>query len=721
MKYYCVKQNSFSDCGPAAIATIVKQYGYHLSIDKIRNLTGTDKQGTTLFGMRKALKDIGFSAKVVRCTDISSVLSCSVPCIAHMTNSHNGNHYVVIHKVTKKTVIIADPNKGIIKLHLKDFLNSSIDYSYYWSKILIVISPTDKLKNVVNDKHILISFFKLIKPHKKLISIILIASGLYTLLGVFGAFYYKILIDYILPGQLETTLIAISIGVIFLNVFKVLLDFIRNNLLLYLSQKLDISILFGYYEHVVALPMQFFASRKIGEIISRFYDASKVREAISGAALTVCIDIMMVLAGGVILFLESQLLFFIAFIIVILYAVIVIVFDPKFKKYNEQVMENDAQLNSYFIEVLNGIQTVKSFSAYEKVNFECESKFIYFLKSILNLGKIRNSQNALKTFVELVGGVVILWVGAISVLNSSMTIGELITFSSLLVYFLEPIKNLINLQPQIKTATVAAERLVSIINLDEEVDDSEIKKEAPKKLNKDIVFNDVNFRYGGRRLILEDISIKIKGCSNVAIVGESGTGKSTLSKLLLRLYKPENGKIEIGNLNIEDIQLDYLRKKISYVTQDIFLFSGTIYENLTLGVEKCDLEKVIMMSKISKIHDFIDELPYRYETKIDENGMNLSGGQKQRLALTRALLKEPDILILDEATSNLDFINENDIIEAINMYCNDVTVIFITHRLNTVKNCDMIYVMDSGKIVESGSHLELINNKGKYYDLINKG
>lgn len=600
-------------------------------------------------------------------------------------------------------------------------MNSSIDYSYYWSKILIVISPTDKLKNVVNDKHILISFFKLIKPHKKLISIILIASGLYTLLGVFGAFYYKILIDYILPGQLETTLIAISIGVIFLNVFKVLLDFIRNNLLLYLSQKLDISILFGYYEHVVALPMQFFASRKIGEIISRFYDASKVREAISGAALTVCIDIMMVLAGGVILFLESQLLFFIAFIIVILYAVIVIVFDPKFKKYNEQVMENDAQLNSYFIEVLNGIQTVKSFSAYEKVNFECESKFIYFLKSILNLGKIRNSQNALKTFVELVGGVVILWVGAISVLNSSMTIGELITFSSLLVYFLEPIKNLINLQPQIKTATVAAERLVSIINLDEEVDDSEIKKEAPKKLNKDIVFNDVNFRYGGRRLILEDISIKIKGCSNVAIVGESGTGKSTLSKLLLRLYKPENGKIEIGNLNIEDIQLDYLRKKISYVTQDIFLFSGTIYENLTLGVEKCDLEKVIMMSKISKIHDFIDELPYRYETKIDENGMNLSGGQKQRLALTRALLKEPDILILDEATSNLDFINENDIIEAINMYCNDVTVIFITHRLNTVKNCDMIYVMDSGKIVESGSHLELINNKGKYYDLINKG
>lgn len=600
-------------------------------------------------------------------------------------------------------------------------MNSSIDYSYYWSKILIVISPTDKLKNVVNDKHILISFFKLIKPHKKLISNILIASGLYTLLGVFGAFYYKILIDYILPGQLETTLIAISIGVIFLNVFKVLLDFIRNNLLLYLSQKLDISILFGYYEHVVALPMQFFASRKIGEIISRFYDASKVREAISGAALTVCIDIMMVLAGGVILFLESQLLFFIAFIIVILYAVIVIVFDPKFKKYNEQVMENDAQLNSYFIEVLNGIQTVKSFSAYEKVNFECESKFIYFLKSILNLGKIRNSQNALKTFVELVGGVIILWVGAISVLNSSMTIGELITFSSLLVYFLEPIKNLINLQPQIKTATVAAERLVSIINLDEEVDDSEIKKEAPKKLNKDIVFNDVNFRYGGRRLILEDISIKIKGCSNVAIVGESGTGKSTLSKLLLRLYKPENGKIEIGNLNIEDIQLDYLRKKISYVTQDIFLFSGTIYENLTLGVEKCDLEKVIMMSKISKIHDFIDELPYRYETKIDENGMNLSGGQKQRLALTRALLKEPDILILDEATSNLDFINENDIIEAINMYCNDVTVIFITHRLNTVKNCDMIYVMDSGKIVESGSHLELINNKGKYYDLINKG
>lgn len=722
MKYYCVRQRSSSDCGPAAIATVLKQYGYSLSVDNIREKTGTDKQGTSLYGMLRATEQIGFNTKVVRKTNNALLHKCALPCIAHVTNKHNGAHYVVIHKIKKNKMIIADPNQGIIKITLQDFLGEtkSPSFNYRWSGILILITPEVKLDAATESKNTFLKFFYLIKPHKQLMIHIFIASILYTILGIIGAFYYQMLIDDILPNTLVNTLTTITVGVILLNLFKVVLEAIRNHLLLYLSQKLDVSLLFGYYNHVIRLPMDFFNSRKTGEVVSRFYDASKVREAISGATLTILIDALMVTAGAIMLFLQNKYLFGIAVIMVVLYGIIVLTFDNKYKKYNQEVMENDAQLNSYFIEVLNGMQTVKSSNATEKVNWNSENKFIKFLKSIFNLNWFRNLQNTMKIFVELIGGIVILWVGAVNVLNQTMTIGELITFTSLLVYFLEPIKNLINLQPQIKTAVVAAERLEEILELDEETDENEYKKIIPEKLTGDIEFQNVSFRYGSRKLVLEDINIKIDPGKNVAFVGESGSGKSTLLKLILRLYKPEEGKLLVDGFDVEDIQVEALRDKISYVSQETFLFSGTIFENLTLGADDCRMEDVIKIAKLTKVHDFVNEMPARYDTKIEENGTNFSGGQRQRLAIARSLIKKPNILLMDEATSHLDSVTEQEITQIINEYCKDMTMIFVAHRLSTIKNCDTIYVLSEGKIVESGTHHELIKAKGRYYDLVKR-
>lgn len=722
MRYYCIKQHDVTDCGAACLATICKQNGYKIGITKIREVAGTDKQGTNVNGVIKAAEQLGFSAKGVKGNKEAFFSKFPLPCIAHVIVDGNLLHYVVIHKIKKKQVVIADPGVGIVKLTPEEFFGEVNEEGkppkYRWNGILILLAKNETFQQGDETKGLFSRFFHLLLPQKNLLLHIFMASLVYTILGIIGAFYFKELIDSVLPDGLRKTLMTLSIGVILLNVFKVILNAFRSHLSLYLSQKLDISLLLGYYRHVIELPMNFFGTRKVGEIISRFNDAGKVRDAISGATLTIMIDTFMVIAGAIILYIQNAKLFAIAIIIVLLYGAIVVCFRKWYEKLNRKQMEDNAQLTSYMVESLNGIQTVKAYNAERKVNQETEIRFVRLLRSIFDLTCVSNLQASLKTFVELIGGIVILWVGGVGVINGEMTIGSLITFNSLLAYFLDPVKNLINLQPQMQTAVVAADRLGEILDLGAEKTENEYRKLSPTNLAGNIEIKNLNFRYGTRKLVLEDINLNIEKGHNIAFVGESGSGKTTLSKLLLHLYAPESGDILINRNNIEDIKLECLREKIAYIPQETFLFSGSIFENLTLGLDDATMDDIIAASKMAQAHDFINELPLRYETRLEENGTNLSGGQRQRLAIARAMLKKPDILILDEATSNLDAITEHAIDRTIHEFAKDMTTIFIAHRLSTIKNCDRIYVMDKGKIVEQGTHKELINMGGRYTYLV---
>ena len=720
--YYCIKQHDITDCAAACIATIAKQYGLQMPIAKIREIAGTDKKGTNVYGVVTAAERLGFTVKAVKGDKEAFFSQFPLPCMAHVLFKGRLLHFVVIHEINNKRVVIADPGVGLVTLTPAEFFGEKSEdgntSDYFWSGVLVFLTPSSDFKKGDFTVDLFSRFLNLLMPQKRYLIHVFVASILYTFLGILCAFYFRFLLDEILPSNLNKTLHIISIGIIFLYTFQVLLNAFRSHLMLYLSQKLDIALLLNYYRHVLSLPMNFFGTRRVGEIISRFTDASHVRDAISGATLTIMIDIFMVVVGGIILFNQNAMMFGVSLGVVLLYLIIVWSFNKWYKKLNKAQMEDNSMLTSYLVESLNGIQTIKAFNAEREANLETEKKFIALLKSVFKLSWVSNLQVSLKSFVEAVGGVVILWIGAVNVLDGNLTIGQLMTFNALLVYFLDPVKNLINLQPMIQTAIVAADRLGEILDLEPERSENEANKLVPSSLIGDVEMCGVTFRYGTRECVLDDISFIARKGEKIALVGESGSGKTTIAKLLLHMYTPEQGKILINDLNIQDIQTEVLRDRIAYVPQETFLFSGTIMENLMMGFDDIKQEELIEASKMAQAHDFINTFPMRYDTMLDENGSNLSGGQRQRLAITRAILKEPDIIILDEATSNLDSITERAIEETINKHAVGITSIIIAHRLSTIKRCDRIYVIDKGKVIESGTHNELIELRGHYYHLV---
>ena len=706
-KYYSVLQRDETDCGPACVLTVAKQYKSNFSVAKLRDVMGTDKNGTNIVGILKGLEYSGFDSKAVKVEDRKIDNSVSFPLIAHIQTKENLLHYVVVHNVTKKSIIISDPAIGIKKYTHEKF-------SEIWTGILILIDPKKNFEKRNENDNSLMRFFYVLKNQKSLLWNIFLTSMLYTFLGIISSFYFKFLVDYVLKDKLVTTLNILIIGVIMLEIIKIFLSIFRGFLLMFLGQRIDVSILFGYYNHMIRLPMKFFSSRKAGEIISRFSDADNINDTVAETVLSLMLDVIMSVVGGIIVYFQNQYLFFISVVLLLLYTIIVFSFKGILKKVNREVLENNSQMTSLVIQSINGIETIKTYNLEKRIQDETEFKYIKILKSSLKRTKIGIFLGTLSEIVELLGNMAIIWIGSMQVINGKLTLGEMMVFNTLLGYFTEPVKNLIGLQPTIQTAMVSADRLGEVIDLDIEQKDERI---IPDNLKGDIEIKNLDFRYGTREQILKNINMKIKKGEKIALVGESGSGKTTLAKLFLKFFDFEKGEININDFNIKDIDITFLREKISYISQDIFLFNNTIKENLMLN-ETIKMEEVIEMAKKINAYDFINQLPQRFNYVIEENGANLSMGQKQRLSILRALLKKPDILIMDEATSNLDTITENIIQNTLNNLDMEMTIIIIAHRLSTIRMCDRIYVLDKGEIIESGTHEELVNMKGKYYKLL---
>ena len=474
-------------------------------------------------------------------------------------------------------------------------------------------------------------------------------------------------------------------------------------------------MILSYIRHIFELPMSFFATRRTGEVISRFTDANSIIDALASTILSIFLDVSILIIVGSVLILQNAKLFFLTLVALPIYAIIIFAFMKPFERMNHDVMQANSMVSSAIIEDINGIETIKSLTSEETRYRNIDSEFVGYLDKSFTLSKYEAIQTSLKQGAQLILNVAILWYGSHLVMTGKISVGQLITYNTLLSYFTNPMENIINLQTKLQSAKVANNRLNEVYLVSSEFDNKEVFNNKDF-LKGDIVFDDVSYKYGFGRDTLSHIKLHIKKGEKVSLVGVSGSGKTTLAKMMVNFYSPIQGNITLGGYDYKTIDKKILRQHINYLPQQSYVFSGSILENLTLGAsDNITQEDIIKACEIAEIRSDIEAMPMTYHTELSD-GAGLSGGQKQRLAIARALLTKAPVLILDEATSGLDVLTEKRVIHNL-LSLSDKTIIFVAHRLSIAEQSDRVLVLDKGKIVEEGHHKQLMKNQGFYAQL----
>lgn len=708
-----IKQQDITDCGAASLASVCAYYGLRFPIARIRQYAFTDKKGTNVLGMIEAAQKLGLEAKGVR-AQVEALSIIALPAIAHVVVNKVLHHFVVIYKVNNQQVTYMDPADGeFYKVTLVDFLK-------IWTGVLILVEPSQTFVQGNLKASTLRRFINLLKPHWRIMSEVLVGALVCSILGLSTSIYVGKIVDYVLVDENTNLLNLMGVIMISIVIIRVFIATMKSVLALKTSQMIDATLILGYYKHILHLPQQFFDTMRVGEIVSRINDAVKIRTFINNVLVDIVVNLLILFFSVGVMFVYSWELTLVTLVSAPLFLLTFFIFNKLNKKFQRRMMESTADLESQLVESLNAITTIKRFGIEDFANLKTETRFVSVLKSTyISARGVIFTNNGID-FISSIITIAVLWIGSDLVIGQMLTPGKLMIFYSLIGYVLSPIGSLITSNQAIQDALIAADRLFQILDLETEDVDEYPQIELQSKGIGDIVFDKVAFRYGSRKQVFDSLSLIIPKGRTTAIVGESGSGKSTLISLLQNIYPIQSGHIYIGDYELSQVRNESLRQIIATVPQKVELFSGTLLANICLSDLQPKMEQVQGIIKDLGLEDFINSLPRGLETNISEQGMTLSGGERQRIAIARALYKQPDILILDEATASLDSISEGLVKRTLQLLAaQGKTIIVIAHRLSTIKNADKIVVIDKGSVVETGTHQELLNEKGVYSQLWN--
>ena len=719
-RFHFIKQHDAMQCGIACLAMICRYYGKNYSLATLSEICHATNEGVSLLSISDAAEQLGMHT-IIGYSSVAKLSKVTLPCILHW----NQNHFVVLYKIKRGKYYVADPGKGLIKYSESEFVQHwiSIRRDNENKGVAMFIKPTSLFYDKTYDSNDAPRSFKFllvyINRFRKYFGSIILGLFIGCLLQLMQPFLTQSIVDIGVMHRDINFIWLVLAGQLMLTISRTIIDFIRRWLLMHISMRINISLISDFLLKLLKLPMSFFDTKLMGDLLQRMNDHSRIEKFLTNQVLNVMFSLLSFLIFGIVLFIYNKLIFSVFLIGSVVYAGWMLIFLSKRKVIDYEMFEKQAINNNYTYQFITSMQEIKLQDCEKRRRWEWEDIQTDLFQVQMKSMKLQQAQEAGSIFINEVKNIVITVLSATAVIYGEMTLGMMLAVQYIIGQLNSPVEQLMNFLYSMQDVKISLERINEIHGSRNEENTSRDRTEF-KDCSHDIVLNNVSFKYDPHSLtnIIENVSFFIPSGKVTAIVGASGSGKTTLIKLMLGFYPIIDGHIHIGDTDINTLNLKWLRRQCGVVMQDGVIFSESIARNIAVDDDEIDKERLLWASEIANIKEYILSLPLRFDTKIGQDGMGLSQGQKQRILIARAVYKSPEFIFLDEATNALDAKNERAIVENLNEFYKGRTVVVVAHRLSTVKNADQIVVLDAGKVVEVGDHSTLIAKQGTYYNLI---
>ena len=708
MTYPAILQQSQEDCGAACLATIAKYYGRTFRLNRMREMVGTGQLGTTLLGLRRGAAALGFKAQAVQATDmlIDRIAEAPLPAIIHW----RGHHWVVLYGQRRRRYVIADPSVGLRYLSRDELVQN-------WADRVMLLLELEEERFYANANDSLAgfgSFIKALRPHRQLLLEALLINCGIGLLALALPLLIQVLTDDILVRQDLRLLTTVALVVVLINGLRSFMEWVQANLIIHFAQRVELKLVLEFGRQLLQLPLSYYESRRSGEVVSRLQDIQAVNQLIAQTIITVPTQVFVALIALGLMVAYSPLLTAIALAIGILMVLSTVALWPILKVRTQTLLITDADLQGLLVETFKGALTLKTTHAAPQFWDEFQRRFGRLGRLTLERNQFAIANTLFSQLVSSLGTITLLWLGGWLVIRQQLTSGQLLAFLTLNQSVSLTMATLVQLRDEVTRTRIAAQRVGEIITTAVESPDDEQKPTGTLSGTGDIVCNSLRFCNAGRVELLNDFSITLPGAQVTALIGQSGCGKSTLAKLIAGLYPVQSGNIRYGTYNQADLSLDCLRRQVTLVPQEAHFWSRSILDNFYSGNPDASFDAIVQACHIAQADEFISELPDKYQTVLGEFGANLSGGQRQRLALARAIVNNPAILILDESTSALDPDLEARVLDKLLFYRQGKTTLLISHRPRVILQADWVVMLHQGRLLHQGSPADLSQLDGHH-------